>query len=306
MIELQLPSPIQQPKSDTDTVQLQLKREDLIHPAFGGNKWRKLKYNLQKFNIGSYSHLVTFGGAFSNHIAATAAVGAYFSIPTIGIIRGSYVDENNVTLGKAKAQGMRLFPISREAYKMKEQSPEFQRIIKGYSRPLVVPEGGSNQHGFKGCQEIMQEVQQQQEQPYDYVVVPAGTGMTASGVISTSLKENILVVNVLKNAGLEATIRAELGKEQNNWSVLSDYHFGGYAKVKPELIDFINAYYKEHRIALDPIYNGKALYAVYDLIEKNHFPVGSRILYLLTGGQQGIAAYNSRCKNEVLQVICGI
>lgn len=300
MHDLLLPSPLQSLEIISGKVQLDLKREDLIHKDFGGNKWRKLKYNLEEYKSGAYSHLVTFGGAFSNHIAATAAAGNHYSFPTVGIIRGTYVDVNNVTLGEARHNGMELHLVSREAYRQKSEAAEVKNILDQYPRPLVIPEGGSNALGLKGCQEILTEINVQYGH-YDYVVVPAGTGMTASGIISASHKEKILVVNVLKNSGLAATIDEQVG-DKENWEVLSDYHFGGYAKVSQELIDFINGYNRDRQILLDPIYNGKGLWAVEDLIARDYFPVGSRILYVLTGGLQGVEAYNSSCKVEGMRI----
>ena len=299
--DLLLPSPIQHLLTHDSGVELYLKREDLIHPLYGGNKWRKLKYNLLAYKEGGYTQLVTFGGPFSNHIAAVALACQAESIPCVGLIRGTYEDPNNPTLLAAKAAGMKLIHITKEAYRDKESAVVVQEILSEWTRPFVIPEGGSNALGFRGCAEISEEVRSQGE-TFDYVLVPAGTGTTAAGIISSmSGQSETLVVNVLRNPGLKEVISQQLTSvDTADWRIVSEYHFGGFAKVNQVLVDFINNFSARYGISIDPIYNGKGLYATMDLLEKGYFSSGSKVLYILTGGQQGIRAYNYRCRHPEL------
>lgn len=299
---LRLPSPIEAFGLHPSGVELYVKREDLIHSAFGGNKWRKLKYNLLEFQSGGYSHLVTFGGPFSNHIAAVAQACRVEKIPCVGLIRGTYVDEENPTLIAARQAGMHLIHITKEAYKQKEGSAEVRQILSELSRPFVVPEGGGNALGLKGCAEISDEIDAHGI-AFDAVVVPAGTGTTAAGIIAASETETF-VVNVLKNPSLVDVLTAQVPSDKR-WQVVSDYHFGGFAKVNQVLVDFINACSVEYGFLLDPIYNGKGFYAVLDMMGRGRFPQGAKVLYILTGGLQGIAAYNYRCKRDSMVIQVG-
>ncbi len=300
MIDLNIPSPIQEldwSVAKTAGCRLFIKREDLIHPNFGGNKWRKLKYNLEEYKRGSHSHLITFGGPFSNHIAAVASICRAHNIPSVGIIRGEYKDPDNPTLQKAAEEGMQLSHISKVAYSEKEHSETFRQLLTAYERPYIVPEGGSNSFAKQGVMELMSEVYTEDMQ-YDYVIISAGTGMTATGIIEASRNDNILVINALRNESLEETIKNELSAPKHNWSIKSEYTFGGFARVTRELIDFINAFNESHQILLDPIYNGKAMFALGDLLKSNYFRAGSKILYIHTGGLQGITAYNYTSKSS--------
>ncbi len=296
---LRLPSPIEALGLHPSGVELYVKREDLIHPAFGGNKWRKLKYNLSEYKLGEYTQLVTFGGPFSNHIAAVAQACRIEKIPCVGLIRGTYVDADNPTLIAAQKAGMRLIHLTKEAYREKEAAAEVRQILSEFSRPFVVPEGGGNALGFRGCTEISQEIIAQGI-AFDAVVIPSGTGTTAAGMIAASQTET-LVVNVLKNPSLTDVIAHQVPSDKR-WQILSEYHFGGFAKVDQVLIDFINSCSVEYGFQLDPIYNGKGFYATLDLLAKGRFPKGSKVLYILTGGIQGITAYNYRCKREALRI----
>lgn len=294
MLSLNIPSPIirlDHPSVRAVDCELYVKREDLIHPDFGGNKWRKLKYNIEQYKKGSYSNLITFGGAFSNHIAATASICNKAGIPCTAIIRGGQVDENNPTLIKAEKLGMNLFRVSRAEYKQKEKADTVKAHLAKHAKPLVIPEGGSNRNARKGVMELMEEVHAEGV-GFDYLVVSAGTGMTAAGIISGSISEEVLVINALKNESLKTEINSFLEEPKDNWSIHSDYTFGGYAKVTKELSDFINQINRDLDLPLDPIYNGKAFYACLDLATKKQFRPGSKILYIHTGGLQGVTAFN--------------
>ena len=277
-----------------DTINLFLKREDKIHPEFGGNKWRKLKYNIKCFQEGDFNTIVTFGGAFSNHIAATAAICKYHNIPCTGIIRGNYSDPNNPTLIKASQDAMKLTHVSKDAYKLKESSEEVQQILDATDKPYLIPEGGSNIVAIAGVEEMIQEL----PLVYDHVVVAAGTGTTAAGIIAACPISQVTVVNALRNQSLTNHISGLLAQNnslnQGNWSVEEGFHFGGFASVTDELISFINFFYHTYNIALDPVYNAKMMYALLTQIREGSVNPGAQVLCIHTGGHQGITAYNYR------------
>ncbi len=281
-------SPIQQihdPIWDDQQIELYIKREDLIHPIVNGNKYRKLKYNLAT----NPNSIITFGGAFSNHIHATASAGKLYNIPTVGIIRGE-LDENNPTLVYARSCGMDLRFVDRSAYKLKENSEAAIAIINEFTDPLILPEGGNNLLARKGTAEVATEINAQIPN-VNYIALSAGTGGTASGILSRKNKHHkLLVFSALKGDFLRDEIIVMTGL--SNFELQTDYHFGGYARTKPELIAFINQFYKKHQIILDPIYNGKGLYGIVDLIRQEKISKGSKIVWVLTGGQQGNTAWN--------------
>lgn len=240
--------------------------------------------------------LLTFGGAFSNHIAATAFAGKQNGFNTIGIIRGdelaSKINENP-TLKFAQENGMVFEFVSREAYRLKESNDFIEDLKNNYGDFYVIPEGGTNDLAVKGCEEILEE----DDSFFDYICSSIGTGGTISGIINSALPhQKVLGFPSLKGDFLQKDIRKFANKE--NWTLISDYHFGGYGKVSRELIEFINSFYQENDIPLDPIYTGKMVFGVIDLIEKNYFPENSKILLLHTGGIQGIKGMNMKLKKK--------
>ena len=284
----QVPSPIQFLDQFEDGIKVFVKREDMIHPGYGGNKWRKLKYNAAHFLNGSYSQIVSYGGAFSNHIHALALLCKDYNIPVTAIVRGEVDDPDNPTLNDAREAGMRLIPVSRSAYRLKEKSEEIQKILDSFEKPFIVPEGGSNTMAKQGVMEIVAEL----EDHYDYIFLSAGTGMTASGIIEVSSPETkVCVVNALRNTELEITIRYSLDSEKPNWSVLNNYHFGGFAKVPEALVEWYKVFFDKYAVPLDPVYNLKTMYALLDCIKSGTLKSNSRVLYLHTGGLQGIRAF---------------
>ncbi len=279
-------------------IQLFLKREDLNHPLIMGNKWRKLKYNLQQAKTEGYQQLLTFGGAFSNHIYATAAAGKEFGFQTIGIIRGERIEPLNTTLQFAEAQGMQLHFISRTAYRNKNHSDFLAALQKQFGRSYILPEGGSNTLAVKGCAEIVTEI----DMDYTHLCVPCGTGSTMAGIIvGNNDKGKVIGFPAMKGGGfLKQDIQTLLGtthQDLNNWSLELNYHFGGFAKFKPPLIEFINAFKEAHHIPLEPLYTGKMLYGIFEKIKQNGFPKGSVIIAIHTGGLQGIEGFNQRFGN---------
>lgn len=305
-------SPIQEIQHDllqSKGIQLLIKRDDLIHPQVSGNKWRKLKYNLLVAKKEQQNTLLTFGGAFSNHIYATAAAGKVFGFKTIGLIRGERIEPLNPTLAYAESVGMELYFISRTDYRKKDDITYQKQIQSKFGDFFLIPEGGTNESAIKGCSELVKEVDDQLSELPDYWCASCGTGGTLSGIIKgLNGRQKILGFSALKGDFHQKDISQLLYKGSDtskvsdtldNWQINTDYHFGGYAKFKPELIDFINTFKKENNIQLEPIYTGKLFYGIYDLIKNDYFPKGSSILAVHTGGLQGIAGFNRRFGNII-------
>lgn len=280
----------------TNKVSLYVRREDLIHPFVSGNKFRKLKYNLLQAKKEGKTKLLTFGGAFSNHIAAVAAAGKEFGFETVGIIRGEELRikvENNPTLSFAKDCGMELDFISRDTYRDREMSTFTASLKENYGDFYLLPEGGTNALAVKGCGEILT----QKDTYYTHICTAVGTGGTIAGIINTTLSnQKIIGFPALKGTFLSDDIRKFVNKK--SWELIHDYHFGGYGKINETLIRFINGFYQDTTIPLDPIYTGKMMYGIFDLIEKGYFPNGSKILAIHTGGLQGISGMNQKIKNK--------
>jgi 1-aminocyclopropane-1-carboxylate deaminase len=255
-------------------------RLDVIHPFISGNKWYKLKYNVDEFLRSGKDGLVTFGGAYSNHIVATAAAGKEFGINTIGIIRGEELTpDSNPVLQFASACGMKLIFVSREDYRLLKASDEMVRE-KIASDIFIVPEGGSNKFALKGCTEIVKEI----TIPFDYICAACGTGMTLAG-IAKSIAENQKAIGISVLHGedfLEKDISEWSGS--NNFQIIYDYHFGGYAKMNAALKTFCNTFYYQHQVRIEPVYTGKLFFGMYDLIRKDFFESGRTIVAVHSGG----------------------
>ena len=273
-----------------NNISLYVKREDLLHPIISGNKFRKLKFNLEEAKNKNQKVLVTFGGAFSNHIVAVAGAGKEFGFETIGIIRGEELQDkitDNPSLLQAQQLGMKFVFISREQYRLKETPNFIEQLKKDYGDFYLLPEGGTNELAIKGCEEILTS----SDSEFTHICSSVGTGGTITGIINSSANnQNIIGFSSLKGDFLQNDIAKFANKQ--NWSVNCDFHFGGYGKVTGELIDFINNFYLEHHINLDPIYTGKMMFGIINLIENNYFPPNSKILAIHTGGLQGIAGMN--------------
>ncbi|RDC66419.1 1-aminocyclopropane-1-carboxylate deaminase/D-cysteine desulfhydrase [Adhaeribacter pallidiroseus] len=292
------PAPLQritEPLLQDKKVTLYLKREDLLHPHISGNKWRKLKYNLQEAQNQQKSTLLTFGGAYSNHIAAVAAAGREFQFKTIGFIRGEPHETLNPTLAWAQSCGMQLHYLDRTTYRQKQEVVFLENLKNQYPNAYVLPEGGTNLFAIKGCTEIVEELM---IVPFDYICCAAGTGGTLAGlIVGVQDHGQILGFPALKGGEFLKKDIANLIKEYNgqeyaNWQLQTNYHFGGYAKVKPELLAFIQGFKKKHHIPLEPIYTGKMLYGIYDLVRQNFFEPGSTVIAIHTGGLQGLPGFN--------------
>ena len=277
-------------------ISLEIKREDLLHPFVSGNKFRKLKYNLLQAKAENQETVLTFGGAYSNHIAAMAYAGKERGFKTIGIIRGDELGDKiaeNSTLKFAQECGMQFEFVTREAYRFKTEPDFITNLQQKFGSFYLVPEGGTNEYAIKGCEEILTE----EDAKFDYICCAVGTGGTISGIINSELPhQKVLGFPALKGDFLKDEIRKFVANE--NWELITDYHFGGYGKVNEELIQFINQFYKQTQVPLDPVYTGKMVFGVMDLIQKNYFPDNAKILLIHTGGLQGIQGMNVILKNK--------
>lgn len=272
-------------------VRILIKREDTNHPTVSGNKWWKLKYNLEQAANSAHRTILTFGGAFSNHIFATAAAARELNLQCIGVIRGEEHYPLNPTLRSATANGMKLHYVDRSAYREKT-SDRFLRDLHGrYGDFLLIPEGGTNLLAVKGCTEFAEE--ELQGTDFDHVCLAVGTGGTIAGLVC-GLKgiRNIIGVPVLKQGDLlsediRSLVREFSSRDYGNWSLLSGYHHGGYAKSSPQLLEFISEMNTLYRLPLDHVYTGKVLWAVIKEVEAGAFKRGDTIMVIHTGGLQG-------------------
>jgi 1-aminocyclopropane-1-carboxylate deaminase len=281
--------------------QVSLKPDYLIHSTVSGNKYRKLKYNLQKAQSENYKGILTFGGAFSNHIAATAAAGQALNIPTVGVIRGEELAlkiELNSTLKYAKSCGMHLEYVSRSDYKQKNDAAYLKLLLENFKNFYVIPEGGTNALAIKGCQEILS----QEDLSFDIICCAVGTGGTIAGLINSSLPtQKIIGFPALKGGFLNEDICKFA--TQSNWELWEAYHFGGYAKVDSKLITFMNDFKTTYKIPLDPVYTAKMMYGIFDAIQTGKIPKNAKVLAIHTGGLQGIEGMNLRLQQKQLEVI---
>lgn len=280
-------------------IELFIKREDEIHPFVSGNKFRKLKYNLAEAKNRNKNTLLTFGGAYSNHIVATAVAANLNGFKSIGVIRGDELANDledalakNATLREAKKHGMTFKFISRTVYRDKENGNFLNSLKTELGDFYLIPEGGTNSLAVKGCEEILTE----QDTIFDYICLAVGTGGTISGVIN-SLKSHQKCIGfpALKGNFLNNEIKKHAHFNEN-WMLQTDYHFQGYAKYNDALIHFINNFKSHTNIFLDPIYTGKMMFGVLDLIQNDYFSPNTKILAIHTGGLQGISGFNRKLK----------
>ncbi|MFZ6009849.1 MAG: 1-aminocyclopropane-1-carboxylate deaminase/D-cysteine desulfhydrase [Bacteroidota bacterium] len=289
-----LPTPVQEIRVgmlEKAGIQLLVKREDLNHPTVSGNKWWKLKYNLEEVKRQGHTTLLTFGGAYSNHIYATAAAAKASRLNSIGIIRGGKVVPLNPTLSFAEQQAMRLHFVSREDYRKKNDTGFIQNLKEQFGDFYMIPEGGTNMLALKGCAEFA--TTELSSISFDRLYLPVGTGGTMAGLIcGFKGQKEIVGVSVLKDGGflianIDHQVQQFSGTSYENWSVLTAYHHGGYAKVTNELLAFIHQTASAHSLPLDPVYTGKLLWAIMKEVEEGNVKRGTAILALHTGGLQG-------------------
>ncbi|CAN5834510.1 pyridoxal-phosphate dependent enzyme [soil metagenome] len=277
-------------------VQVWVKRDDLLHPSISGNKWRKLKYNLREARRQGHGTLLTFGGAYSNHLAAVAAAGEEFGFQTIGLVRGEEHQPLNPTLAFARSCGMQLHYLDRDTYRRKQEPAFLASIQEQYGPAYMLPEGGTNLLAVQGCTEIVAEI----TIPFDYVCCACGTGGTLAGIIAgLAGRRQVIGFPALKGGEflateIDALVRAFSGKSYSNWRLETSFHFGGYARLTPELVSFIQNSKQQHQIQLEPVYTGKMIFGLFELIRQDAFPRGSTVVALHTGGLQGLEGMRER------------
>lgn len=271
-------------------VRLYIKRDDLIHPTISGNKWRKLKYNVLDAKTKGTEALLTFGGAYSNHLYATAAAGQVAGLRTIGIVRGNELDEQaNSTLRFCRDHGMELHFVSRAEYRQRNSEAYLSQVLTRFGNPYLIPEGGTTRLALKGVAEMVVEIQEQLGVMPEYIATAAGTGGTAAGILSTGC--NVYAFAVLKDGLFLAGDIQDLllgCRESGSLVLLTDYHFGGYAKCKPELLAFMDSFKAEFGIQLEQVYTAKMFYGLFELIKMGNFEPGTTIVAVHTGGLQGL------------------
>ena len=287
-------SPLQQLRSDfleQAEVTLYVKRDDLIHPLFGGNKWRKQKYNLIHARQNNFDTLLTFGGAWSNHIYATAAAAQHFGFDSIGFIRGEKHTPLNATLSFAESCGMQLHYLSRAEYRKKHEPQFLQKLKQQFGDVYILPEGGSNALALKGCKEIVDEINAEITEPFDVICCASGTGATLAGLVSVLKPEQSAIgFSALKGGGfLNDEVKNFLDdkNQRKNWRIETDFHFGGYAKIDDDLVHFMQDFNSQYGFTLDAVYTGKMFYGLFDLIKNKNFKPGSTIVAVHSGGLQG-------------------
>lgn len=269
-------------------VRLLVQREDLNDPYCMGNKWWKLRYNLIEAIREKHNKVLTFGGAFSNHIVATASACNRMGLKSIGIIRGDSTDKLNPSLIRAQNDGMELFFVDRQIYRNKSNI-DWKSI---YGDHYLIPEGGTNELAVSSCEEMIS------FKEFDMVCVPVGTGGTLSGIIrSLKPSQHAIGFSSLKGGGF---LNDEVKKyvDHSNWSIQFDYHFGGYAKINLELVSFMNEFKRDFSIQLDPVYTAKMFYGIFDMIKNEQIRSNSTILAIHTGGTQGIEGMKQRIQSK--------
>ena len=276
-------------------VRLFIKREDLTHPEISGNKYWKMFYNVKKYLEKEVSErkIITFGGAFSNHIAAAAALGNEFGIKTLGVIRGNELEDSwqeNPTLFSAHQNGMSFRFVTRETYRYKEKM--MKELQEEFPEALVIPEGGTNENAVEGIQYMLND----ETKEFDYICSAVGTGGTVSGLSKFAQPhQKIIGFKAVKDNSLENRIK-NLSKKDN--FILIDASDGGFGKITDENVRFINEFYQYFGIVLEPVYTGKMLRKIFEMIDEGYFPENSKILAFHTGGVQGIAGANEMLKKK--------
>ena len=289
---------LHEPVAAARGVRLLLWRDDLANPDLPGNKARKLKHNLAAARQQGHRTLLTFGGAYSNHIAAVATAGRLFDFQTIGLIRGEAAAGLNPTLAQAAADGMALHYLDRTAYRQRLE-PEFVAAqLAQFGPAYVLPEGGTNSLALAGCAELVAEIRQQT--PFDALAVAVGTGGTLAGLLTgLAGRHHAVGIAALKNGDflrgeIDALTQQATGRTFSNYSLETAYHFGGYAKHSAELLAFVRQFRERHGVLLDPIYTGKLLFGVLNLIARGDFARGSTVVAIHTGGLQAWAGWQQR------------
>ena len=282
---------IDDPLLDRYKIDLWMKRDDLLHPVISGNKWRKLKYSLDHALSSGADTIISMGGAYSNHLHALAYTGKMLGLKTTGLIRGEQPESLTPTVCDMQNWGMELKFVSRSEYRLLRQYKGCNDLPGSKPRHYWLPEGGAQALALKGVAELVSEI----DIAYDILCTPCGTGATLAGMI-TAVPGHVSVMGfaALKNAGfLQTDVESLLPRPCNNWQINLDYHFGGFAKITAELMTFITDFEHKTGIPLEPVYTGKMMYALYDLITKHTFKPGQRLIAVHTGGLQGKRGFSA-------------
>ncbi|WP_211217134.1 pyridoxal-phosphate dependent enzyme [Psychromonas hadalis] len=306
------PSPLQEithPLFDKKKITVSVKRDDLLHPHISGNKWRKLKFNLLEARKQGINHIVSFGGAYSNHIHALAAAGFYFGFKTSAIIRGEAHYANNPTLKQAQKWGMQLHFVTRKEYRERHKCEYLQQLQLRFPDAFIVPEGGSNHLALIGMSELCNEIKSQCNKKIDHIVTATGSGGTLAGLIAgfshnqNNTAPKITGIAVLKEAdylvdNINILLQQGAIKATVPWQLQTEFHGGGYAKISAQLLDFCQTFEKQTTIPIEPIYTGKMFYALFELIKQDYFKAGEHIIALHTGGLQGLQGLKKRASDK--------
>lgn len=275
-------------------VDFAIKRDDLIDKHISGNKWRKLKFNaLAVLNDNNYQGIASFGGAFSNHIAALAALGNQLNIPTLGFIRCHEIDINNPTLKRAQQMGMELVPLSREQYKQRNQSEFIEQLRQQYPDYFLVPEGGSNDLASQGLKELAYEISEQSSGDYDYIACAIGSGGTIQGLLDAMPEQKFIGVAVVNDTELLTRLT---NKYHDRLIIITDNLTKGYGKTNDQLNHFCLNFYRQTNVPVEPVYTGKLMYQLVKLLGTNNAFKTTKVLTIHTGGLQGIKGQIFRCQ----------
>lgn len=286
-------------------ISLFIKRDDLLHPEIQGSKWRKLQPIVPMVKSGYPGGIVTFGGAFSNHLHAVAVAGKIFDFPTCGIVRGEHADLQNPTLLSCRENGMRLIPMAKKQYDERKTQAWAELDIE-FPQSFFLPEGGNTREAVEACSAITKELEAQlpatQEGWPLFLCVPAGTGCTAAGIVAGISKPNTqaLIFPVSHQGMSRDSIMRMVGEvvpadfPEPTFSLVGEYVFGGFAKLHEPVVDFTRRFLRSTGVLLDPVYTAKMAYGVFDMLEKGRFPEQSRVVLLHTGGLQGWAGFRER------------
>ena len=295
----QLPSPTQEiklPLYQNSGLKVYIKRDDLIHPTVSGNKWRKLKWFIQYALDNNYEGVLSFGGAYSNHLHATAYACKHFQLKCKAVLRGELIDETNPTLKDIIEQGAKLLPVSREVYRMRNDTNYLKQLSLDHPGFLILPEGGYSDLGKKGVSEIWDEL----TYDIDHMIVPVGSATTFAGLINSrpkSINTQLHGILSVKDKSLKERL-GHLNTEEQPVSLYDQYTRGGFAKVDSELILFINQFKEQTAIQLEPIYTAKMFLAFHQMIDTKKFQNGETVLLVHTGGLQGIRGHNLRYADQ--------
>ena len=278
-----------------------VKRDDLLHDQLSGNKWRKLALMYNELKDSDVNrNIITFGGAFSNHLPAVAFLANQLGLASFGVVRGEIDDKENNILGLCRRYGMQLLECPRSIYKEKDQSEWFKDSFKAYTNKYIIPEGGANELGIDGCKAIVEEVQK--ELNFDYISIDCGTGATLAGMVrALKPEEKAIGIQVLKaDDFISPYVLSKNGKDNfDKFEVFNEFHGGGYAKKDQDIIKFMQYFNDEFNIRLDPVYTAKQFYGMFELMKRKYFPKGSVIVLVHSGGMIGLKGFEKRYGIEI-------